>query len=71
MGDVKQAKGYRKLSDPAKKFVEMMYNKHMKVCGKELKAKWLPVKVTERKDHLKVYMRNGDWFYYYADGTWG
>ena len=71
MGEVEQAKGYSKLSDPAKNIFKMIYNKHMKVCGKELKAKWIPAKVTEHRNYLKVYMHNGDWFHYYADGTWG
>lgn len=71
MGYIEQTKGYEKLSDAAKKFFKMMYDKHMKVCGSELKDKWVPVKVTEHKGHLKVYMKNGDWFHYYVNGTWG
>lgn len=71
MGDIEKAKGYSKLTDSAKKFFKMMYNRHMKACAEELKTKWVPVKVTEHKGHLKVYMKSGDWFHYYVDGTWG
>ncbi len=69
--DLQQVSGYSRLSECAKAMFEKIYIKHINACGIEAKLKYVPKRVTEHKDHLKVYMVSGDWFHYYPNGTWG
>lgn len=68
--DFNKVKGYNNLSDPAKSVFKRVYTAHNASHGSEYKEKWIPVKVTEHKDHLKVYFKNGEWLHYRPYGSW-
>jgi len=69
--DVTKVEGYSELSAAAKDLFRRTVARHQAAVGREYKAKWWPVKVQERRDHLRVTFRNGDWLHYWRDGTWG
>lgn len=69
--DFEKIIGYKKLSFPAKAHFEKMYKKHNAIFGIDYKKNWIPTKVAEHKDSLKVYFANGEWARYFANGTWG
>ena len=66
-----EIKGYKKLSENAKKLFENTYKKHNAMLGMESKKRWIPKKVQENSKFLRVDFKNGEWLHYYANGTWG
>ncbi len=69
--DFDKIKGYSSLSDRAKELFKSTYKVHNAGQGLDYKADWIPTKVTEHREYLKVIFSNGDWLHYYANGTWG
>lgn len=69
--DYNTVQGYSRLSDPAKKLFESTYIRHNSAQGTDSKVKRIPTKVTEHKDHLKVYYKDGAWLHFYPGGSWG
>ncbi|ENH96691.1 hypothetical protein J416_09344 [Gracilibacillus halophilus YIM-C55.5] len=62
-------------SDEIKMFMNT-YNKHMNALGAEEKEKYIPenIKGVHRnigERYFEVYFKNGEWFKYYTNGTWG
>lgn len=66
-----EVEGYSSLTLPAKRLFEATYKAHNAAQGGDYKADWIPAKVTEHKDHLKVTFINGKWQHYYPGGQWG
>jgi len=69
--DYKKIKGFSKMSKHAQKLFVETYKKQTNSMDYKAKLKWLPVKVAEHKDCIKVYFTNSEWLHYYANGTWG
>lgn len=56
-------KGYRELSDYAKEIFKDTYKLHSQ--GKDMEV----LKITEHKDHLKVYFKD-EWYHYTPNLQW-
>lgn len=63
--------GYNQLSAPARRLFTATARNHQAAVGRDYKDGWTPVKVQERRDHLRVWFKNGDWLHYWPNGTWG
>lgn len=63
IGSVEAIIGFNKLSDPAKKLFISTYENHKK-------SGWIPKKVEEHRNYLRVDFTNGEWLHYYPNGTW-
>ncbi|MCM3360306.1 MULTISPECIES: hypothetical protein [unclassified Psychrobacillus] len=65
-----------KLNEVETKLFERVHAKHLSVIGNEEKTKYQKEEIVKierdiRNKCLKVYFRNGEWFRYFTDGTWG
>ena len=65
-----------KLNEVETKLFERVNAKHLSVIGNEEKTKYQKEEIVKierdiRNKCLKVYFRNGEWFRYFTDGTWG
>ncbi|MDR7870344.1 MAG: hypothetical protein RIN55_05760 [Tissierellaceae bacterium] len=65
---INNIKGFNKLSELAKSVFIWVYAKHINAV--EDKDEWTAVRVKERKDHIEVHFKNGNWLKFYTDGTW-
>lgn len=65
---IKPIKGYNKLSPVAKDIFDKVYLYHQN--GVEDKAAWTAVKVQEKKTHIRVTFKNGEWLHYMPNGSW-
>lgn len=68
--DFEKIKGFKELSENAKKIFIRVYKSHNAVQGIKHKNDWMPVKVKEHKTHLEVHFKNKEWLHYMPDGTW-
>lgn len=66
--DYLKVKGFEKLSPKAQQLFQHIDRNHT-ACVRD-KAAWTPVKVKERKDHLEVHFKNGEWLHYSPNGSW-
>lgn len=68
--DFSTVEGYNKLSDDAKEVFERVYKAHNSIQGNDYKEKYIPVKVEDHEDYLKVNFEDGEWLHYTANGEW-
>lgn len=64
-------KGFNQLSVLARFLFKTTYRKHQKSLGEQEKENWTPTRIIEQKVCLKVFFKNGEYLFYYADYTWG
>lgn len=66
----------KQLSENETKLFEKIHARHLNAMGSQEKLKYqreeiLKIERDAANKCFKVYFRNGDWFRYFADGTWG
>lgn len=69
--DLESVQGYKNLSEDAKFQFERTYKLHNSIQGSDYKEGYTPTSVTDSIGKLKVTFKNGEWLYYYPNGTWG
>ena len=72
--DYSKVTGFSKLSEPGKELFIDIWRQFSCGWGIANKARWIPKKVIEHRDHLEVHFSNkgkkGDWYRFFPDGTW-
>lgn len=69
--DFEKVSGFKKLSKHSKRLFIKIYQKHNAGQGVDYKEKWIPKKVKDEGDFLRVDFKNSEWLHYYFNGTWG
>lgn len=69
-------KGYDKLTDQLKELFNNTYIRHLESMGYGEREKYANQNIKEikwdnRERCLKVYFKNGEWYKYFTNGTWG
>ncbi|PWU68293.1 hypothetical protein [Gracilibacillus dipsosauri] len=64
------------LTDDEHRILLNVYHKHMNAMGEEERKQYAlgnikKVKGNVQEQCLEVYFKNGEWFKYFANGTWG
>ncbi|MEC1723916.1 hypothetical protein P9E34_04040 [Schinkia azotoformans] len=64
------------LSDDEYRLLMNVYASHNRAMGLEKRKDYTLSNIVKVKSNMKercleVYYKNGDWFHYFADGTWG
>lgn len=69
-------KDYEKLGTKGQKVFDITHKEHLRAMGTETQKDYTlenvkKIKINNRERCLEVYYRNGEWFKYFANGTWG
>ena len=69
--DFNKVKGFNTLSEDSKERFIKIYQRHNSGQGTDYKEGYQPTKVVEEGNKFRVNFLNGEWLYYYGNGTWG
>lgn len=69
-------KGYDVLGEYGQKLFDRVHRRHLSAMGTEARKQYerdqvKRIKSNNKEKCLEVYFRNGEWFKYYPNGTWG
>lgn len=66
--DLKNVKGYKRLTKGQQELLERVYEKHMREVEDE--SKWEIKSVIWERSYLRVSFKNGEWLHYSINGNW-
>lgn len=69
-------KGYDEIGEYGQRVFDLVHKKHLATMGAQIRQHYTRenvkrVKANNVEGCIEVYFKNGEWFKYFADGTWG
>ena len=69
-------KGYDEIGEYGQKLFDSIHNRHLAAMSAETRQHYTRenvkrVKANNVEGCIEVYFKNGEWFKYYPNGTWG